>query len=186
MINSLEIDNIIVKTMNIAEDKSTSDIKLNGNGGNSILLICEPHKESHYVESITKLMKVETYQIIDLNQIIVNFVINNKEYIEECFEVLRSSIHQIFKLPDNEEGLDIYHLIIQKIEQSFNEKKIPVLINTGALYGTQIENINIMENKTVMTSNLPLIFLYPATKEFDKLKFLSTRTSSKYRCMVVE
>jgi hypothetical protein len=59
------------------------------------------------------------------------------------------------------------------------------LIHSGALYGSGIDNIHLMENELVMKSNLPLIILYPATKEGEKLLFLSKRPASKYRCMIV-
>jgi hypothetical protein len=43
-----------------------------------------------------------------------------------------------------------------------------------------------MENELVMKSKLPLIILYPATQEGDRLMFLNTRPASKYRCMIVK
>jgi hypothetical protein len=71
------------------------------------------------------------------------------------------------------------------VEQTFNEQKIPVLIHSGALYGSGIDNIHLMESELVMKSKLPLIILYPATQDGDQLMFLNSRPASKYRCMIV-
>jgi len=60
------------------------------------------------------------------------------------------------------------------------------LIHTGALYGSGIDNIHIMEHPEVMQSHQPLIILYPATHEQDKLLFLGKRPASKYRCLMIE
>ena len=79
----------------------------------------------------------------------------------------------------------MFKFILGKISNSYDNNKIPVLIHSGALYGSGIDNIHLMENELVMKSNLPLIILYPATKEGEKLLFLSKRPASKYRCMIV-
>jgi hypothetical protein len=74
---------------------------------------------------------------------------------------------------------------MNEISDSFNADRIPVLINTGSLYGSDIENIHIMESEVVMKSSIPLVVLYPGTKEGDHIMFLSVRPASKYRCMIV-
>jgi hypothetical protein len=67
----------------------------------------------------------------------------------------------------------------------YAQDKIPILIHVGALNGTDIENIHIMENKVVMQGCNPLIILYPADKKNDEIMFLGIRSASKYRCMVI-
>ena len=71
-------------------------------------------------------------------------------------------------------------------DRTYSEQKTPILIHSGALYGSGIDNIHLMENELVMKSKLPLIILYPATQEGDRLMFLNTRPASKYRCMIVK
>ncbi len=179
-------ENIIQTTMRLVESNENSHIRLSANGGNSILIVCEPLKEIDYIKAIQKLMTTDKYEMIDLNQLLCEFVKENKEDIEDGFELLKGSIHQIFKTPNGEEGSDLLGLILQAIANSLQENKIPVLINAGSLYGSGISNIHIMENELVMRACLPLIILYPATKEQDKIMYLGKRPASKYRCMIVD
>lgn len=177
--------NVIQMTMRLVESNENSHICLNANGGNSILIVCEPLKEIDYIEAIRTLMTADKYEIIELDKLLSQFVVENKEDIEDGFELLKGSIHQIFKTPSGEEGSDFLGLILQAIAESLKANKIPVLINAGSLYGSQISNIHIMENELIMRAALPLIILYPATKEHDKLMYLGKRPASKYRCMIV-
>ena len=178
--------NVIQMTMRLVESNENSHICLNANGGNSILIVCEPLKEIDYIKAIRTLMTTDKYEIIELDKLLSQFVVENKEDIEDGFELLKGSIHQIFKTPSGEEGSDFLGLILQAIAESLKANKIPVLINAGSLYGSQISNIHIMENELIMRAALPLIILYPATKEHDKLMYLGKRPASKYRCMIVD
>jgi hypothetical protein len=178
-------DHIILNAKRIVDSKKYSEIRLNANGGNSILIVCEPNIEFKYVNSIHKLMTDETYQIIDLNDLLLKFIKENKDDLMELFELLKGSIQQIFKSPEGEIGPDFFGYIINSIRQCFEQDKIPVLINLGTLYGSGIDNIHIMENEYVMKSSLPLVILYPATEDKDQLLFLSKRPASKYRCMII-
>lgn len=179
-------EQIILETKRIVESDRRSEIRINANGGNSILIVCEPNRELEYVQAIEKLMTNETYSIIDLNALLNEFVESNQAELEENFKLLKSSVNQVFKTPDGEQGSDLFGMIINGIINSLNEGKIPVIIHTGALYGSDIDNIHIMENELVMSASLPLIILYPATKEKEHLMFLSKRPASKYRCMVID
>jgi hypothetical protein len=185
MTNFQNPDNIIQAAMRLVESNENSNIRLNANGGNSILIVCEPDKELEYIKAINKLMKNNKYEVIDLNNLLNEFITQNKADIEDSFELLKGSIHQIFKIPNGEEGSDLFTLVIKAIAGSLQDKKVPVLINSGALYGSGIDNIHIMENELIMQASLPLIILYPATREKDKLMFLGNRPASKYRCMIV-
>lgn len=176
---------IITETKRIVESDKRSEIRLNANGGNSILIVCDPKDEWEYIKSFGKLLDLKTYQIIDLNELLINFIAADRDTLDESFELLKGSIHQIFKAPEGETGPDLFGHILSSIKNSFQNNKIPVLINSGALYGTGIDNIHLMENELVMKSSLPLIILYPATKDGDKLLFLSKRPASKYRCMII-
>jgi hypothetical protein len=102
------------------------------------------------------------------------------------FHLLKGSVHQIFKAPEGETGPDLFKHLLSAIKQTYSEQKTPILIHSGALYGSGIDNIHLMENELVMKSKLPLIILYPATQEGDRLMFLNTRPASKYRCMIVK
>lgn len=170
----------------LVESDRRSEIRLKANGGNSILLVCDPKQETEYITSLKEHLPEENYTIIDLNQCLIDFVSNHKLELVKLFEQLQSSTQEIFKAPVGEESPDLFKEIISHIQQAFINNKVPVLINTGSLYGTGIENIHLMENEAVMKAAFPVIILYPATKEGDKLMFLGKRSSSKYRCMIVQ
>lgn len=179
-------DQTILAAKRLVESNKRSEIRLNANGGNSILIVCEPGEESDYVKAIYNHLPGENFEVIDLNTLLVEFVANNKEELESSFELLKGSIHQIFKTPDGEEGNDLFGLIIRTIQKCLDAKKIPVLIHSGALYGSGIDNIHLMEHDIIMKASVPLLILYPATRDGDKLLFLSKRPASRYRCMIVD
>ena len=181
--SSLSPELIINQTKRLVESDKQSEIRLNANGGNSILMVCDPKQEGVFISKMNQLFDADTYQIIDLNELLVEFVDKNKELIIETIDLLRGSVSQVFKSADDEN--DLFQHIIGVISNSFKNNKIPVLTNTGALYGSHIDNIHIMEHEVVMKSNLPLIVLYPATSDGEKLLFLSKRPASKYRCMII-
>lgn len=178
-------EQVILDTKRFIESTRGSEITLKANGGNSILIVCEPQLEHAFIAAIHKLMPEETYQVIDLNRLLIQFVEQNKETLGELFELRQSAVSQIFKLPDTEDGTDLFRSIIKEIRTSFQANKIPILVRSGALYGSGIENIHIMENELVMKSALPLLVLYPSTSDGENLLFLSKRHASKYRCHVV-
>jgi hypothetical protein len=177
---------IIIQAKRLVESDRRSEIRLNANGGNSILLICDPMKELEYIEQMKELLPPDTYVLIDLNQCLVDFVTNHKAALLELYELLQSATHQIFRAPDGEESNDLFKELMSKIKDAFKNDKVPVLINSGALYGTGIHNIHIMESEVVMKAALPLIILYPATVEPDRILFLGKHPASKYRCMIIQ
>ncbi len=185
MSTSLNPEHIITQLKRIVESDKRSEIRLNANGGNSILLVCPPELEFQFIEKLTELMPQDNYRIIDINEMLISFVEDHKNDLDEMFDLLRGSVHQIFKAPEGETSPDLFRNLLFVIEQTFIEQKIPVLIHSGALYGSGIDNIHLMENELVMKSKMPLIILYPASQDGEKLMFLNSRPASKYRCMIV-
>jgi hypothetical protein len=179
-------EHTILAAKRLVESDKRSEIRLNANGGNSILMVCDPEQEPEYIDAIRKQMPDDAYDIIDLNSLLVEFVDINKAELEENISLLKGSVHQVFKSPAGEEGPDLFKMIIGVIRNSYANNKIPVLIHSGALYGSGIENIHIMEHEMVMKSSLPLIILYPATHHGEKLMFLGNRPASRYRCMIID
>ncbi len=178
-------EHIITQLKRIVESDKRSEIRLNANGGNSILLVCPPEMEHQYIEKLNEMMPSEAYQLIDINEMLISFVETHKSDLAEMFDLLKGSVNQIFKAPEGETTPDLFKHLLSAIKQSFNENKIPVLIHSGALYGSGIDNIHLMENELVMKSKSPLIILYPAIQEGERLMFLNSRPASKYRCMIV-
>lgn len=186
MSTSVNPEYIINQLKRIVESDKRSEIRLNANGGNSILLVCPPVLEYQYIEKLKEMMPHETYKIIDINEILISFVEAHQGDLAEMFDLLKASVHQIFKAPEGETSPDLFKHLMGAIDHTFNENKIPILINSGALYGSRIENIHLMENELVMRAKSPLIILYPATQEGEQLMFLNSRPASKYRCMIVK
>lgn len=178
-------EQLISQVKTIVESDRRSEIRLNANGGNCVLLVCDPSQEQIFINEMNSMLNGQQYQIIDLNSIIVSFAENNLSEIKSGFEFLQGSVEQIFKAPSGENRPDLYKYILSAIGDAYSAGKIPVLVRSGALYGTGIENIHLMENELVMKSDKPLIILYPATQEENQLRFLGTRPASKYRCMIV-
>lgn len=177
---------IILEAKRLVDSDRRSEIRLNANGGNSILIVCDPMKEPEYIEHLKELFPADNFSIIDLNQCLIDFVTKHKAQLIELYDLLQSTTHEIFKAPTGEESNDLFKEIITKIHDALKKDKVPVLINTGALYGTGIHNIHIMENEIVMKASLPLIILYPATIEPDRIMFLGKHPASKYRCMIIQ
>jgi len=177
---------MILEAKRLVESDRRSEIRLNANGGNSILIVCDPMKETEYITHMSELLPVDKFSIIDLNQCLIDFVTNHKTELVKLYDLLQSATHEIFKAPAGEESNDLFKELIAKIHNALQQDKVPVLINTGALYGTGIHNIHIMENEIVMKAALPLIILYPATIEPDRILFLGKHPASKYRCMIIQ
>ncbi len=176
---------IIQEAKRLVESDRRSEIRLNANGGNCILIVCDPMKETEYITHFEELLPDAGYSIIDLNKCLIDFVTNHKDELVELYNQLQSATHEIFKAPVGEESQDLFKAIMAQIQQAFQQDKVPVLINSGSLYGTGIHNIHIMENDIVMKAALPLIILYPATIEPDRIMFLGKHPASKYRCMII-
>lgn len=179
-------DELIIQTKRLIESGKHTEIRLKANGGNSILLVCPPQQENEYLAALSVHFSPDHYQIIDLEVILLDFVEAHQDDLPELFDMLRGSIHQIFKAPEGETGPDLFEMIQQAIASSFSQNKTPVLVHTGVLYGTGIDSIHIMESSLVMKSSVPIILLYPATKQDGQLLFLSQRPASKYRCLIIE
>lgn len=184
MSTAISPEYIITQVKRLVESDKRSEIRLNANGGNSILLICPPNLEYQFIGKLKEMMGAG-YSIIDLNELLISFVESNKAHLDNMFELLQGSVNQIFKAPQGETGPDLFSIILSEIEKAFNEDNIPVMIHSGALYGSGIDSIHLMENEMVIKSKKPLIILYPATQDGDQLMFLNSRPASKYRCMIV-
>lgn len=165
-------------------NSNDSEIKLQANGGNSILLVCKPIEEKQFILEINELDKVD-FEIIDLNKVLVEFVEGNKNDIEFYLQHFKASIDQIFK-NSHDDNPDLFHLILEKIEMTYLNNKIPVVINTGVIYATRFDMLALMESKIIMNAKVPTVFLYPAEVDHNQqLQYLNTRIASEYRCKII-
>ena len=165
--------------------QNRDQLRRKANGGNSIIFTYPPDEELLYIQKFEELNFEQTYSFVDVAKLLVEFIdLDGWTDFESYYNDFKDTPHLIFKSED--ESTDLMDLIISAINDADQKGKIPVLIRTGALYGTGIENVNIMEHKTVMGLNHPLVILYPSKIENDNLYFLNFKLASKYRCTVIE
>lgn len=165
----------------------SDQIRRKANGGNSILFSYPPHEEHRYIKK-AKVIYADRAVLIDVSRILVRIIDEDekgwasfRDYYRDFLET--GSPHLVFRSDDP--ATDFFDLIIHNIEGASQKGKIPFLVRTGALYGTGIENVNIMEDKRVMALPHPLVIFYPSRIEDDNLYFLNFKPASKYRCILV-
>lgn len=164
--------------------QNQNQLRRQANGGNSILFSYPPNEEHLYIEKANELYS-EKAVFIDISNLFVQFIDREGwESFKEYYNDFKNTTHLIFRSDDPE--IDLFDMIIGEIEKASQNDKIPILIRTGCLYGTGIENVNIMENKTVMNLPHPLVIFYPSKIEGDNIYFLNFKPASKYRCILVK
>lgn len=167
------------------EQKNRDQLRRKANGGNSILFVYDPKEEIEYINKTKELLSEKEFKFIDIAKLLIEFIdLDGWNDFQDYYKDFSDTPHLIFKSDDPDP--DLMDLIIQEIKIADDANLIPVLIRTGALFGTGIENVNIMENKVVMNLKQPLIIFYPASINEDNLYFLNFKPASKYRCTVIE
>lgn len=158
-------------------------LRRQANGGNSILFSYPPDEEQQYIEK-AKELHADIAAFIDISKLFVRFVDDDGwDSFNEYYNDLKDTPYKIFRSDDP--STDLFDLIIGEIEKASQNDKIPFLIRTGCLFGTGIENVNIMEHKVVMNLLHPLVIFYPSKIEDDNIYFLNFKPASKYRCILV-
>jgi len=160
-----------------------NQLKRQANGGNSIIFSYPPNEESLYIEKAKELYPNAAF--IDIAALLVKFIDRDGwDVVKDYYNDFKNTPNIVFHSDDPEP--DLFDLILQGIEQASKDGKIPFLIRTGCLFGTGIENVNIMEHKTVMSLPHPLVIFYPSSIEDGNLLFLNFKAASKYRCILVK
>lgn len=160
-------------------------LRKQSNGGNSILFSYPPHEEQLYVDK-AKETYTEVAGFIDVSRLFVAFIDHHGwDVFKEYYSDFQHSSHLIFRSDDP--STDLFDMIISEIKTVCQKDRIPFLIRTGALYGTGIENVNIMEHPVVMKLPQPLVIFYPSSLGPDgTLLFLNFKPASRYRCSLVQ
>ena len=157
----------------------------NGCAEYSILFSYPPHEEQLYIEKARELYQ-DTVEFIDVSRLLVKFIDEEGwDSFKAYYQSMASSVHKVFHDEDAQEH-DLFDQIIHEIETTCKNNKIPFLIRTGCLYGTGIENVNIMEHRSVMNLPHPLVIFYPSRFDEDNLYFLNFKMASTYRCTLVK
>lgn len=159
-------------------------LRRKANGGNSILFSYPPKEEQQYIEKAKELY-ADNAAFIDISKLLVQFIDKDGwESFNEYYNDFKNTPHLIFRSDDPTP--DLFDLIISEIENTCRNNKIPFLVRTGCLFGTGIENVNIMEHKVVMNQSYPLVIFYPSKIEDDNIYFLNFKPASKYRFILVK
>lgn len=159
-------------------------LKKQANGGNSILFSYPPNEEYLYLNKADEIYK-EQAEFIDVSKLLVTFIDEfGWDDFKDYYSDFQDTPHKIFK--SDGADVDLFDMIIGEIESVCQKNKLPFLVRTGCLYGTGIENVNIMEHKTVMNLSHPLIIFYPSRIEDDNLHFLNFKLASQYRGILVK
>lgn len=166
--------------------RNSDQIVRKANGGNSILFSYLPEKEQEYISGARQHYNDQSEfkaEFIDISKLLVTFIDRDGwEDFSAYYSDMKPS-HIVFKSDDPEE--DLFDLIIQAIKTASANGRIPFLIRSGCLYGTGIENVNIMEHRDVMSLQHPLVIFYPSAISEDNIHFLNFKPASKYRCTLV-
>lgn len=158
-------------------------LRLQANGGNSVLFGYPPNEEDLYLAKASEDFEGRA-NLIDISQLLVSFIDDmGWEDFERYYREFGTTPHKVFRAGDDEP--DLFNAIIAAIVAAEESGKIPVLVRTGCLVGTGIENANIMESKKVMELRIPLVIFYPSTISDENLLFLNFKPASKYRCTLV-
>jgi len=164
--------------------KNQDQLRKQANGGNSILFSYEPCEESLYVEKAKELYYGNA-AFIDISKLLVKFIDEDGwDSFKEYYHEFKDTPHVVFRSDDP--AIDLFDLIISEVATACKDDKIPFLIRTGCLYGTGIDNVNIMEHPAVMALPHPLVIFYPSRIEDDNIYFLNFKPASKYRCILVK
>lgn len=165
--------------------KNRDYLRRKANGGNSIIFSYKPDEEHFYLEKAKELLPQDQFMFIDIALLLVEFIDKDgwKEF-ESYYKDFQQTAYVVFNGKKGDD--DLMTLIVQKILHADEQGLVPVLVRTGALYGTGIENVNIMEHKDVMGLKNPLVIFYPATLDNENLFFLNFKPASRYRCTVIE
>jgi hypothetical protein len=164
--------------------ENQDQLRRQANGGNSILFSYPPDEEQQYIEKAKELY-IDKAEFISVGKLLVQFIDKEGwESFQEYYNDFKNTPHLIFRSEDP--NTDLFDLIIGDIKKACRNDKIPFLIRTGCLFGTGIENVNIMENKAVINLPHPLVIFYPSKIDNGNIYFLNFKPASKYRCMLVK
>ena len=158
--------------------------RIQANGGNSILFSYAPDEENEYIARAKELYEDKAV-FIDISKLLVAFIDQDGwNDFEEYYKDYKDTPGIIFNSKNSEP--DLFKLIIEAIEKASAEDKVPMLIRTGVLYGTGIENANIMDHAIVMKLPHTLVFFYPSKIKDENLYFLNFKFANKYRCTLIK
>ena len=160
-----------------------TQLRLDANGGNSILFVYPNDEDSLYVS--------EAKRRFNGKAIFVDVAKALTDYQEEIGI-------ETFKELEDELGVEVYYrkgatdtffeYLVNRIALAASQQLPVFLVATSAIANKGFSNINIMEHPTVKSAKQPLVYFYPSVQEGDKIYFLGDKNhvASKYRCRVIK
>ena len=186
---SSEQNSIETKFNNLKKLVSNKEYKdISVHGGNAIIVTYDPPDEDEYLNRVRD--EYKEHRIIDLSAIFVSYVdIYGIDNMKSALKNYRSTPRKLF-YNDSTSQKSFYDLIIDEIKAAIEEDKLPILIRTGILYGTHIENVKLLEHRVVSTSDKPLVIFYPSTRrknsqDDEKIFFLNVKQANDYRGKII-
>ena len=158
-------------------------LRLDANGGNSILFVYPNDEDSLYVAEAKRRFR-DNAIFVDVAQTLTDF---QEEMGMETFRELEEEI-----------GTDVYfrkgatdtffEYLVKRIILAASQGLPVFLTGTSAIANKGFSNINIMEHEAVKKAPQPLVYFYPASVEGDKIYFLGdhNHVASEYRCRVIK
>ena len=165
-----------------------TQLKLDANGGNSILFVYPNEEDNQYVAEAKRRFR-DNAIFVDVAQTLTDF---QEEMGMETFKELEEEIGtDVYyrKDPDGKPVEDTFFKFLTDRMTLAAQHGHPVfLIGTSALVNKGFSNIDIMEHESVKTAPQPLVYFYPSTIEGEKIYFLGdhNHVASKYRCRVIK
>ena len=163
-------------------EENRTQLRRSANGGNTVLFVYPPGEEEEYISEAQT--RYPDGHFIDIAELLVKSI--DSVGLNDFKEFYQNHISTPDVVFTNEDPNCLFSLIINEICAASQVGKTTFLIHTGALEGTGIENVNIMEHKSVMSQGIPLVIFYPATTKNSELLFLNHKPASKYRCKLVK
>ena len=158
-------------------------LRLDANGGNSILFVYPNDEDSLYVAEAKRRFR-DNAIFVDVAQTLTDF---QEEMGMETFRELEEEI-----------GTDVYfrkgatdtffEYLVKRITLAASQGLPVFLTGTSAIANKGFSNISIMEHEAVKKAPQPLVYFYPASVEGDKIYFLGdhNHVASEYRCRVIK
>ncbi|MDE5790232.1 MAG: hypothetical protein K2H96_03265 [Muribaculaceae bacterium] len=164
-----------------------TQLKLDANGGNSILFVYPNDEDSLYVAEAKRRFRKNAI-FVDVAQTLTNF--QEKMGIEKFKRIEKRMGNAVYfrKDPDGKPVEDTFFKFLTDRLALAAQQGYPVfLVGTSALANKGFSNIDIMELENVKSAPQPLVYFYPATIEGAKIYFLGdhNHVASKYRCRVI-
>lgn len=171
------------------DDKMRSYVTISAQGGNSIIFPYPPNEEKKYLLELNK--RYPDAYFIDISSLFVKYIetVGLDDFID-FYKEHEYDPDEVF-ISESEGVDDFFPLIMEEIKNASETSEYIFIIRTGALYGTGMSNIKLLDNEIIKSLKKPIVVMYPSTLDTSdpdnqKLKFLGFAPASKYRSFQID